>query len=364
MPSCSNIETSIPDRDDHNDIPIDQSDTVVLSPSKRRILVALPETSRLDGSSVHDFIMGKTLGTGSFGRVRHAIHRVSQECVALKILKKTAVVRLKQVDHIISEKNILRGLSHPFIVSLQGSFQDAACLYLALDYIPGGEFFTYLRRNIKLSAEATKFYGAQIVLIFEYLHQFKIVYRDLKPENILIDASGYLKLTDFGFAKIVNSHTYTLCGTPEYIAPEVLLNKGHAMSVDFWCLGILLYEMMNGYPPFIGEDTMSVYQRILSGKVYFGKTNDADAKFLIRNLLQADLTKRFGNMRSGNTDIKQCAWFSNVSWDDLFNKRLPAPHIPTLSMGTKLDTSNFEQYPDSKESTEDILVCGDPFVNW
>ena len=269
------------------------------------------------------------------------------------------------MDHIISEKNILKGLSHPFIVSLAGCFQDSTALYLALEYVAGGEFFTYLRRNVKLPVRSAQFYSAQIVLIFEYLHQFKIVYRDLKPENILIDPTGYLKLTDFGFAKIVNSHTYTLCGTPEYIAPEVLLNKGHSTCVDFWCLGILIYEMINGYPPFMGEDTMAIYQKILSGKVYFGKTVESDAKFLIRNLLQADLTKRFGNLRSGLEDIKTCSWFSNISWEGLLDKKIPAPYTPKLILGDRLDTSNFEQYPESKDGgTRDLLSGPDPFTNW
>lgn len=362
MTSCSKVDSKLPDSEQPELI---RSESQSMPPIKRKILISSPEASKLDGCTMNDFELGKTLGTGSFGRVRHALHRSSNEYVALKILKKSAVVKLKQVDHIMSEKNILKGISHPFIVSLKGSFQDSNNLYLALEYVPGGEFFTFLRRNVKLPANSARFYSAQIVSIFEYLHAYRIVYRDLKPENILIDATGYLKVTDFGFAKIVNSHTYTLCGTPEYIAPEVLLNKGHSTSVDFWCLGILIYEMLNGYPPFIGEDTLSVYQKILSGKIYFGKSVDVDAKFLIRNLLQADLTKRFGNLRNGIADIKECEWFKSISWTALLNKEISAPFVPTLSLGTSIDTSNFENYPeDNEEANFSKTTPEDPFANW
>ena len=330
---------------------------------KRKPLVDLPETSRLDDCSAGDFILGKTLGTGSFGRVRHALCTKSGEYVALKILKKSAVIRLKQVDHIISEKTILKSLSHPFIVGLLGSFQDEAHLYLALEYVPGGEFFTYLRRSGKLPAASASFYTAQIVSIFEYLHQFRVAYRDLKPENILIDARGYLKLTDFGFAKVVRTYTLTVCGTPDYLAPEVLLNKGHSTSADWWTLGIFLYEMLVGYPPFIGQDTMGTYQKIIAGKYSFPRFVDANGKQLVKNLLQADLTKRFGNLKDGVDDIKRSAFLQHIDWEALMRREIPAPFVPPVQGET--DTSNFEQYPDSDgKSDKTGVVDSDPFVNW
>ena len=285
------------------------------------------------------------------------------EYAALKILKKSAVLRLKQVDHIISEKAILKAISHPFVVGLLGSFQDAYTLYLALEYVPGGEFFTHLRRAGKLPPLAAAFYTAQIVSIFEYLHQFRIAYRDLKPENILIDAQGYLKLTDFGFAKVVRTYTLTVCGTPDYLAPEVLLNKGHSTSADFWTLGIFLYEMLVGYPPFIGQDTMSTYQKIIAGKYSFPKFVDAHGKLLVKNLLQADLTKRFGNLKDGVDDIKKSSFLLHIQWDALLRREIPAPFIPIVAGET--DTSNFEQYPDSDGKSEKTAVVDpDPFVNW
>eukprot|EP00605_Chrysophyceae_sp_TOSAG23-4_P002717 GSChrysophyteH1.ASY1.ANO1.2996.1 assembled CDS len=198
-----------------------------------------------------DFELGVTLGTGSFGRVRFVTHKGTGSFWALKMLKKAEVIRLQQVEHMISEKTILSSLDHPFIVRLAGTFQDVKFLYMVLEYIVGGEFFTHLRKAGRFDHTASKFYATQISLVFEYMHQSDFIYRDLKPENLLLDKAGYLKITDFGFAKRVAFKTYTLCGTPEYIAPEVLLNKGHGKGVDWWTLGILLYEMMAGQPPFV-----------------------------------------------------------------------------------------------------------------
>ena len=189
----------------------------------------------------------------------------------------------------LSEKAILAALDHPFIVTLGGTFQDPKYLYMVLEYIVGGEFFTHLRKAGRFDNQTSKFYAAQIVMIFEYLHEQDFIYRDLKPENLLLDNVGYIKITDFGFAKRVAFKTYTLCGTPEYIAPEVLLNKGHGKGVDWWTLGILIYETLAGQPPFVDDDPMGIYQQILAGKLNFPRYFDRNAKNLIKKLLVADL---------------------------------------------------------------------------
>ena len=151
---------------------------------------------------------------------------------------------------------------------------DPKYLYFVLEFIQGGELFTILRSQGNFPEEQAKFYGAHIITIIEYLHSKNIIYRDLKPENVLINVNGYLKLTDFGFAKIVEGKTYTLCGTPEYLAPEIILNKGHSKPVDWWTLGILLYEMLVGIDPFNDDDPMMIYQKIIKGKIKFPKTID------------------------------------------------------------------------------------------
>jgi len=238
-------------------------------------------------TSLDDFQLGVTLGTGSFGRVRLATRTADGTVWAIKMLKKSEVIRLQQVEHMLSEKAILMEIDHPFIVNCEASFQDPAYLYLSLEFIVGGEFFTHLRKAGRLDNNASKFYSAQITAIFEYLHGKDIIYRDLKPENLLLDQTGYLKITDFGFAKKVAFKTYTLCGTPEYIAPEVLLNKGHGKGVDWWTLGILSYEMLAGQPPFVDDDPMGIYQQILAGKISFPRFFERNAKSLIKKLLTA-----------------------------------------------------------------------------
>ena len=192
---------------------------------------------------VEDYNMEITIGTGSFGRVKLCKLKKGGKFNALKIQKKAEIIRLKQVDHIMSEISILAEIDHPFLIKMHGLAQDERFLYIFLDYIAGGELFNYLRSIGNLSNDEAKFYGASVASMFEYLHAKEIIYRDLKPENLLIDKEGYLKLTDFGFAKHIDGRTYTLCGTPEYLAPEILLQKGHGKPVDWWCLGILIYEM-------------------------------------------------------------------------------------------------------------------------
>eukprot|EP00919_Chromeraceae_sp_WS-2016_P033331 GHVR01078734.1.p1 GENE.GHVR01078734.1~~GHVR01078734.1.p1 ORF type:complete len:285 (-),score=39.98 GHVR01078734.1:580-1434(-) len=224
--------------------------------------------------SPDDFELVRTLGTGSFSRVFLATLKDSNEPFAVKRMKKVVLIRQKQVEHVKCEKNTMRSLDHPFIVKMGGTFHDQRYIYLLMEYVPGGEFFTHLRRAGRFDNDTAKFYAALIILIFEYLHSKNIVYRDLKPENVLLDAKGYIKLTDFGFAKRVESRTYTLCGTPEYIAPEVLLNKGHGKAVDWWGLGVFVYEMLVGYPPFLDEEPLGVYQKVLSNRLVFPKFFD------------------------------------------------------------------------------------------
>ncbi|CEM33360.1 unnamed protein product [Vitrella brassicaformis CCMP3155] len=357
-----------------------------------------------------DFEWGQTLGTGSFGRVRVARYKKRADYgsdlpdrLAIKCLKKAALIKMKQVDHINNEKNILLILDHPLTVRCYGSFQDDRYLFLILELVGGGEFFTHLRRQGRFDTESARFYSAQICDIFDYLHSRNIIYRqaktergrrrrrheraclpvsDLKPENMLLDRDGYVKLTNFGFAKVVEFRTDTLCGTPEYIAPEVLLNKGHGKPVDWWTLGILIYEMIVGYPPFVDEDPMGIYQKILAGKIVFPRFFDRDAKSLVKKLLQADLSKRLGNLKGGSQDVKDHRWFGPIHFDDLRNKRLPVKYKPHLKAQTSHDDtpcterdfqrdmlsaddlSNFEFYPDSEELPPAINPAHDPFKDW
>ena len=293
---------------------------------------------------VKDFEKLKTVGLGSYGRVRLCKHKKTGEIYVMKTLKKNEIIKQKQVDHVYSEFNILSSLKHPFIVQLIGyNFEDPKYIYFIMDYIQGGELFTLLRTKGSFPVPQTKFYIAHIITIFEYLHSKNIVYRDLKPENILINKNGYLKLTDFGFAKILdNEKTYTLCGTPEYLAPEIILNKGHGKAVDWWTLGILLYEMLVGIDPFSDDDPMKTYQKILKGKINFPKTIDKDAKSLIKHLLTQDTSKRYGCLKNGVSDIKNHRLYNDFEWDKLWECSMEAPFLPTIEEGEPI-TKYFDE---------------------
>lgn len=201
-----------------------------------------------------------------------------------------------------------------------------------------------------------------VALMFEHLHTKNIIYRDLKPENLLIAEDGFLKLTDFGFAKVVEGRTYTLCGTPEYLAPEILLNKGHGKAVDWWCLGILVYEMNAGIDPFTDEDPMGIYQKILKGKIRYPKSFDESARSIVRHLVVADLSKRYGNLKNGVNDIKTHRYFKNINWQAILSKSVPVPYKPKVKAPN--DTSNFQKIQDSNRKVPALKPSEDPFLDW
>jgi protein kinase X len=257
------------------------------------------------------------------------------------------VIRLKQVQHVKQEKDILMSISHPFIVNMVASFQDDRRLYMLMEFVNGGELFSYLRKEGRLSTEASRFYISEIVLAFNYLHDRNIVYRDLKPENILINSDGHLKITDFGFAKKIDSRTWTLCGTPEYLAPEIIQSKGHGKGADWWALGILLFEMIAGYPPFYDENPFGIYQKILTGKFEFSYHFNEASRSLISKLLVSDHSKRLGCLSGKGDDVKKHKFFKNLNFDDLFLKKITPPMIPSVKSND--DSSMFDKYPESVE---------------
>jgi len=261
-----------------------------------------------------------------------------------------------------TEKKILEEIQHPYIVNLLGSQQDDKNLYLLLEYVIGGEFFSHLRKAGRFPNDTARYYAAQISLVFEHLHSLQILYRDLKPETLLLDKDGNCKVTDFGFAKKVEYRTWTLCGTPEYLAPEIILSKGHGKAVDWWAMGILIYEMLAGYPPFYDEDPLGIYQKILEGKVKFPWHFDRHSKDLVKKLLTADLTKRLGNLKGGAEDIKKHKWYMAgtppMEWDKLLKKEFQDPPVKP-DVKDESDTSNFDDYPDSEEGSTQAIESRD-----
>jgi len=295
-----------------------------------------------------DFEVLETLGTGTFGRVllvrlRESVPVRHQRVFAMKVLRKSEIIRLRQVEHVNAERYILSRLRHPFIVDLYGTFQDPLNIYMLLSYVPGGELFTHLRRARRFTPDVTRFYLATIILALRYLHSFNIIYRDLKPENLLLDSRGYLRLTDFGFAKVVDDRTWTLCGTPEYLAPEIIQNQGHGKAADWWACGILCYEMLVGHPPFYDETAYGIYEKVVVGRISWPRDIDALSRDLIRGFLHPDRSKRLGNLIGGSQDVLEHAWFRGVDWDALERCEIGAPIIPHVSSSD--DTRHFSNLP-------------------
>uniref|UniRef100_A0A8C8YS10 non-specific serine/threonine protein kinase n=1 Tax=Prolemur simus TaxID=1328070 RepID=A0A8C8YS10_PROSS len=273
---------------------------------------------------LQDFDTLATVGTGTFGRVHLVKEKTTKHFFALKVMSIPDVIRLKQEQHVHNEKSVLKEVSHPFLIRLFWTCHDARFLYMLMEFVPGGELFSYLRNRGRFATATGLFYSSETVCALEYLHSKEIVYRDLKPENILLDRDGHIKLTDFGFAKKLVDRTWTLCGTPEYLAPEVIQSKGHGRAVDWWALGILIFEMLSGFPPFFDDNPFGIYQKILGGKIDFPRHLD------------------FSN---GANDVKRHRWFRAVDWDAVPQRKLKPPIVPKISGDG--DTSNFETYPES-----------------
>ncbi|PGH30636.1 AGC/PKA protein kinase [[Emmonsia] crescens] len=300
--------------------------------------------------SLEDFMLQRTLGTGSFGRVHLVQSRHNQRFYAIKVLKKAQVVKMKQVEHTNDERRMLQRVKHPFLITLWGTFQDSKNLYMVMDFVEGGELFSLLRKSQRFPNPVAKFYAAEVTLALEYLHEHHIVYRDLKPENLLLDRHGHLKITDFGFAKEVKDITWTLCGTPDYLAPEVVSSKGYNMSVDWWSLGILIFEMLCGFTPFWDSGSpMKIYENIIKCRVKYPPYMHPDAQDLLSQLITPDLTMRLGNLHGGSQDVKDHPWFAEVTWDRLARKDIDAPYIPPVK-GGQGDASQFDRYPEETET--------------
>jgi protein kinase A len=306
--------------------------------------------------SLKDFQILRTLGTGSFGRV-HLVRSVhNNRYYAIKVLKKAQIVKMKQVEHTNDERRMLKIVEHPFLIRMWGTFQDSHSVFMVMDYIEGGELFSLLRKSQRFPNPVAKFYAAEVTLALEYLHSHDIIYRDLKPENILLDKNGHIKITDFGFAKEVKDVTWTLCGTPDYIAPEVVTTKPYNKSVDWWSLGVLIYEMLTGYTPFYDKTPMKTYENILQGQVRYPSNLHPHALDLLQQLITKDLSRRLGNLQGGSADVKAHPWFTEVIWEKLLSKDIETPYEPPIQAGVG-DTSLFDRYP---EEELDYGVYSDP----
>ena len=279
---------------------------------------------------VQDFELIKLVGKGSFGKVMQVRYKATGEIFAMKMLSKQHILEHGEVEHTMAERNILQKLHHPFLMNLHYSFQTDDKLYLILDFVNGGELFYHLQREHRFSIERVRFYAAEICLALEHLHNAGVIYRDLKPENILLTNEGHICLTDFGLSKegILRKEdkTDTFCGTPEYLAPEILLGNGYGKAVDWWSYGSLLYEMLTGLPPFYSQDVQDMYKRIVADALSFPDYVPEDARALLARLLVKEPDARL----SDPNQIKGMRFFDGIDWEKLFRKEIVPPYVPPV----------------------------------
>ena len=327
-----------------------------------------------------DFQVLKLLGKGTFGQVYQVKGKKTNKIYAMKVLSKSVIIKKNEIAHTIGERNILvktsqdnkdkfsandidvdvNGSSNnskrcPFIVGLKFSFQTPTDLYLVIDFMAGGELFWHLQKAGRFSELRSKFYIAELVVALEYLHDNDIVYRDLKPENILLDSEGHIALCDFGLSKDeLKDRTNTFCGTTEYLAPELLLDEtGYTKMVDFWSLGVLIFEMCCGWSPFFAEDNQKMYQKIAFGKVKFPRdVLSPSGRSFVKGLLNRNPRHRLGAIDDGR-ELRRHPFLEDVNWDLLLKKQLQPPFKPIIQ--DDLDTSNFDPHFTTHEIDHDLF---------
>ena len=333
--------------------------------SKKRSGTIFSKHQTIKNVSLEDFQIMKVIGRGSFGKVCLVQYKKTKELYAMKSLKKDVLLDQDQVESTIVEKKILEKLDYPFLVGMVFCFQTPERIYFIMPFVRGGELFQHLRNCRFFPEEKVKFYSAIIGLSLEYLHTHGIVYRDIKPENILIDEDGYLRLVDFGMAKVLqgDEKATSFCGTPEYLAPEIITGEGHNKSADWWSYGILMYEMLFGIPPFFCDNQEKMYQLITRADLRFPKKINAsdDAKDLLEKLLIKDQDQRLGS-KSGFNEIRQHPFFKGFDFDALEQRKIPAPFKPELK--DSMDISNFdEEFTSEEVVTSEIPEKNLEFIN-
>lgn len=326
--------------------------------------------------SIYDFEPLAIIGRGAFGEVRIVRYKTTGEILALKKLNKSEMLLKNQVRHIRAERDVLAQASNPWIVQLRCSFQDDKYLYLAMEYLPGGDFMTLLIKKDILGEEEARFYTAELVLAVESVHKLNYIHRDLKPDNILLDKLGHVKLSDFGLCKHSDQvssdpmHTfnpdlrhflsprgdsnrrqlaYSTVGTPDYIAPEVFTKGGYTEVVDWWSVGVILFEMLVGYPPFFADDPSQTCQKIIHWRRTFSIPKESRlspaAVDLIRKLI-SDPAERLG--RNGVEEIQNHAFFRGIDWNRIRSTQAPwIPEVRPIQVSSATDHRHFDKFEDS-----------------
>ncbi|CAD8063714.1 unnamed protein product [Paramecium sonneborni] len=282
--------------------------------------------------SIRNYEILDILGKGGFGKVFKVKRKKNNKLYAMKVMSKAKIIQKKSITAVLNEKNLLTQLCHPFIVNMHSAFQDRENLYLLLDLLSGGDMRYHICKNKRFSEEEAQFFAACIILSLEYLHQQGIIHRDLKPENLVFDEQGYLRLTDMGIARVWRPENASdTSGTPGYMAPEVMCKQNHGIAVDFFALGVIIYECMLGKRPYVGKTRQEIREQILSKQVQIKRSQlpvawSIEAGDFINKLIQRKPEDRLGTFNP--SDVKNHPWFSSFDWDGLLKKKFDPPYYP------------------------------------
>ncbi|CAH1388799.1 unnamed protein product [Nezara viridula] len=287
------------------------------------------------GISMENFRLLSVLGRGHFGKVILSQYKNTGEYFAIKALKKGDIIARDEVESLLSEKRIFEvanAMRHPFLVNLFACFQTEAHVCFVMEYAPGGDLMMHIHADV-FSEPRAVFYAACVVLGLQYLHESSIIYRDLKLDNLLLDTEGYVKIADFGLCKEgmgFGDRTGTFCGTPEFLAPEVLTETSYTRAVDWWGLGVLIFEMLVGESPFPGDDEEEVFDSIVNDEVRYPRFLSLEAIAIMRRLLRKNPERRLGSTERDAEDVKKQAFFRNIAWEELLMRRIKPPFVPTV----------------------------------
>jgi classical protein kinase C len=285
------------------------------------------------------------LGKGNFGKVMLAETKATKQLYAIKVLKKEFIIENDEVESTRSEKRVFLIANkerHPFLLNLHACFQTETRVYFVMEYISGGDLMLHIQRG-QFGTKRAQFYAAEVCLALKYFHENGVIYRDLKLDNILLTLDGHIKIGDYGLCKEdmwYGSTTSTFCGTPEFMAPEILLDKKYGRAVDWWAFGVLIYQMLLQQSPFRGEDEDEIYDAILADEPLYPIHMPRDSVSILQKLLTREPDQRLGSGPTDAQEIMSQPFFRSISWEDVYNKKIPPPFQPQISSAT--DTSNFD----------------------
>lgn len=311
-----------------------------MSPTKKSV----PTSPLSPKVSEADFTYLKVLGKGSFGKVLLAENKKSGQVYAIKVLKKDVIIEDDDVECTLSEKRVLAiSCQHPFLVSLHSCFQTQDKLFFVMEYVNGGDLLFQIQQARRFKEPRARFYAAEIICGLLFLHKRGVIYRDLKLDNVMLDSEGHIKITDFGMCKdgiVGTQKATTFCGTPDYIAPEIIMEVPYDGAVDWWALGVLMYEMMAGQPPFDADSEEALFPAILQQDVLYPVWLSKEAVAITKGFLTKRPELRLGNGPTGEKDIKTHAFFSGLEWDQLEQRRTEPPFRPVIK--SKTACNNFD----------------------